>query len=93
MARRARCRVGDGGSVSVQSPGYGRVFGPGSEADLDEIVVPAAGQRPAQTLADALGKRLELFPEVIDAPGPRPLVVDEDAYGNEPGPPPSRAGE
>ena len=68
MPKWAICRCGEGGTVSVQGAGdKSRTIGKDSRVDLDEVMVPATGDRPAQTMKDALGIYINLFelePEV-----------------------------
>jgi hypothetical protein len=68
--RRAVCKVAPGSTVNVQSREYGRTIRHGEEVDLDQIVVPAEGDKPAQTLGDALSKDLELFDVSGEPPAP-----------------------
>ena len=67
MARWAVCRCGEGGAITVVGAGErSRTIGPGSRVDLDEVILPAAGTRPAQTLGDAVAADIHLF-EVEEA--------------------------
>lgn len=72
------CCCGEHGTVSVQGVGErSRVFGAGSVVDLNEVVVPATEQAPAQTMGDALERYLSLFkdqaPSAHEAP---PIIRD-----------------
>ena len=81
MPRYAICRCGEHGSVNVQGPGVrSRSFGRGARADLDEVVLPASEDRKAVTLADALGRYVELFEVEKPAASAAPL---QDAADSE----------
>lgn len=64
--RMATCQCGEGGTINVQGPEYGRSFGRGSRVDLDAPVQPGS----SLTWGQALGHHVdELF--VLDAAPPR----------------------
>lgn len=56
--RFARCVVDE---LSVYAHDQSRRFGPDTIVDLDEVLVPATDDRPAATLRDLLGDRIDAF--------------------------------
>lgn len=80
MARFMRCICPPGGTVTVQAPEFGVTIGHDRVVDFDQIVLPAGGAQPAQTLGAVLVMYQHLFmpvswiehrfEEVADTQGP-----------------------
>lgn len=61
--RKAVCRCGEGGSITVTGSGWGRVFRQGDVVDLDAPVADGA----ELTWGTAIGADRELFDDLIPA--------------------------
>lgn len=74
MPKLMRCLVEE---IAVAAPRaeYGRRMGAGLVVDFDEVIIPAAGEKAAYTLGDALAGRHDCFEElnVTADGGPAPV--------------------
>jgi hypothetical protein len=68
------CVLPEGGSINVQFADGGRTFRSGDAVDLDQVIVPATKDRPAETWRDALGAHLSAFAEQAE---PKDLWADD----------------
>lgn len=59
--RLAVCTLPEGGVITTYTGETGRSFRAGDVVDLDAVAMPADGDRPAVTWADALGEHVEHF--------------------------------
>ncbi len=78
--RLMRCTLPPGATITVQGPEVGRTFRGSDTVDMDATAVPASGDRPAQTWADALGHHVDDAFEVaaeLDPSQPSNLMPGE----------------
>lgn len=80
--RMVRCALPEGGAVTVGAGEQTRMFRGGDLADLDQVIAPTCGDRPALTLEEALGPHVQHFAPAVDAsidePSVRPDAADQE---------------